>query len=41
MTDPEPMTAGEFDAVYAEAIDLLDLDDERWDREQALLDSDD
>jgi hypothetical protein len=38
--DPEPMTAAEFDAIYAEAIDLLDLADEQWDREQALLDND-
>lgn len=34
------MTEDEMDAVYVEAIGALDLDDEQWDREQALLDND-
>lgn len=37
--DPEPMTADEFDGIYAEAVVLLDLADEQWDREQRLLDN--
>ena len=35
------MSVEEFDEIYAEAIGALDLADEQWDREQALLDNDD
>jgi hypothetical protein len=40
MTTPEPMSADEFDAIYAEAVAALDLEDEQWDREWAALHND-
>lgn len=38
--DPKPMTAAEFDSIYAEAVSALDLADEQWDREWAALHND-
>jgi hypothetical protein len=35
------MTEDEMDGAYIEAIGSIDLADEQWDREQALLDNDD
>lgn len=35
------MTEDEMDTAYIEAIGAIDLADEQWDHEQALIDNDD